>query len=301
MGMFDTIYFEKPYICPSCNGKIDSVQVKEFENFLENYHIGDCVGHAEDIRIIKDELFCDKCKFTGQNVYIVVDRGILIGTSLNIEGARKLLESMNFEKLTLWYHDLYKRYINERIEKNMYVRFLKDLKEWYGEKLYEDPPTGLLALHFWNLNDLKGAKDPVESIERFLSYRKMIEALDELRNEGYDVLDIYYPEEMSPGEESWSVDVYNDEINERCDLNWTWTIINKMELEKEEEKEDEMEEWNIVVDEPFSEAVVVEAIRKWLEGRRYEFGVRMIDMDKARGSGLIKKLRDEITQQTSTR
>lgn len=294
MGMFDTIYFEKTYDCPVCSSKIDCVQVKEFGNLLESYHIGDCVGHAEDVKIIKDDLFCDKCRgFTGQNVYIVVDRGILLGTSLNIEEARKLLDSMSFEKLTLWYHDLYKKYINERIDKNMYVRFLEDLREWYGEKLYEEPPTGLSALHFWNLNDLKGAKDPVEAIERFLSYRKMIESLDELKNQGHEVLDIYYPEEMSTGEESWSVDVYNDEINERCDLNWTWTIINKKELEKEDEKEDELAQWNIVVDEPFSEAVVVEAIRKWLEDRRYEFGVRMIEMETARGSGLVKKLREK--------
>ncbi len=293
MGMFDTIYFEKPYECPVCSGKIDSVQVKEFENLLESFHIGDCVGHAEDVRIIKDELYCDKCReFTGQNVYIVVDRGILLGTSLRLEEARKLIDGMNFEKLALWYHDLYKRFINERTEKNMYWRFLKDLREWYGEKLYEKPPTGLSALHFWNLSDLKGAKDPVESIERFLSSRKMRKALDKLWEEGYEVLDIYYPEDMSPGEESWSVDVYNDEINERCDLNWTWMVINKKQLEKEGEKEDELAEWEIVVDEPFSEAVVVEAIRKWLEDRRYEFGVRMIEIEKARGSGLVKELRE---------
>ena len=35
---FDTIYFDKKYACPLCQGKIDSVQVKEFENLLENYH-----------------------------------------------------------------------------------------------------------------------------------------------------------------------------------------------------------------------------------------------------------------------
>jgi len=176
----------------------------------------------------------------------------------------------------------------------MYLRFLKNLREWYGEKLYEKPPTGLSALHFWNLSDLKGAKDPVESIERFLSYRKIIEALDDLRDEGNEVLDIYYPEEMTPGEESWSVDVYNDEINERCDLNWTWTVINRKQLEIEGENEDELESWNIVVDEPFTEAVVVEAVRKWLENRRYDFGVRMIEMEKAKGSGLVKKLRERL-------
>jgi len=87
------------------------------------------------------------------------------------------------------------------------------------------------------------------------------------------------------GEESWSVDVYNDEINERCDLNWTWTVINRKQLEIEGENEDELESWNIVVDEPFTEAVVVEAVRKWLENRRYDFGVRIIEMEKAKGSG----------------
>jgi len=259
---------------------------------LENYHIGDCVGHAEDVRIIKDELYCDNCrKFTGI-VYIVVDRGILLGTAGTLDEARKLMDSLDMEHFVLFYHKLYERYLKERKEKHMYLRFLKNLREWYGEKLYEKPPNGLSALHFWNLSDLKGAKDPVESIERFLSYRKMIEALDELRDERHEVLDIYYPEEMTLGEESWSVDVYNDEINERCDLNWTWTVIDRKQLDIEGEKEDELEEWNIVVDEPFSEAVVVVAVKKWLEDRRYEFGVRMIEMEKARGSGLVKKLRE---------
>jgi len=107
MGMFDTIYFEKVYECPKCQGKIDSVQVKEFENMLENYHIGDCVGHAEDVRIIKDELYCDNCrKFTGI-VYIVVDRGILLGTAGTLNEARKLMSSLDMEKFVLLYHKLY--------------------------------------------------------------------------------------------------------------------------------------------------------------------------------------------------
>lgn len=53
MGMFDTIYFDKAYTCPLCQGKIDSVQVKEFENLLEVFYVKDCVSHAEDVRIIK--------------------------------------------------------------------------------------------------------------------------------------------------------------------------------------------------------------------------------------------------------
>ena len=103
---------------------------------------------------------------------------------------------------------------------------------------------------------------------------------------------IYYPEEMSQGEESWSVDIYQDEFNERCRLNWTWTVINKKELEMEGEKEEELPEWEVVVEEPFSDEVVCKAIEKWLRGRGYEFGVRIIPLEQARGSGLDKKLRE---------
>ncbi len=70
------------------------------------------------------------------------------------------------------------------------------------------------------------------------------------------------------------------------------TIYFEKPYEKEGEKEDELAKWEIVVDEPFSEAVVVEAVRKWLEDRGYEFGVMMIEMEKARGSGLVKELRE---------
>ncbi|MGB7531992.1 MAG: hypothetical protein WA977_03305, partial [Halobacteriota archaeon] len=99
-------------------------------------------------------------------------------------------------------------------------------------------------------------------------------------------------EEMSQGEESWSVDVYQDELNERCGLNWTWTVISKKELEQDGEKEEELPEWEVVVEEPFSEEVVCKAIEKWLRNWRYEFGVRMVELEHARGSGLIKELKE---------
>ena len=296
MGMFDTIYFDEEYTCPNCQGKIDSVQVKAFENMLENFHVKDCVGHAEEAMILKEELFCDNCsKFVGKNVYIVVDRGILLGITEGLEEAKKLLNDLNMEKLLLWYHDLYQRYIVERREKHSYERFLKDLREWYGERLHEKPETDSAIDRFrfiWNSRYLKGALNPVESIERFITYNEMREGLDELREEGKEILDIYYAEEMSPGEEEWSVDVYQDELNERCHLNWTWTVMNKKELERDSEKEDELPEWMVVVEEPFSDEVVCKAVEKWLRGRGYEFGVRMIELEQARGSGLIKELRD---------
>ena len=40
------------------------------------------------------------------------------------------------------------------------------------------------------------------------------EILDELWREGQETLDIYFAEDISLGDESWSVDVMQDEINE---------------------------------------------------------------------------------------
>lgn len=170
---------------------------------------------------------------------------------------------------------------------------MNNLGEWYGERLHEksEDDTSKRIWLIWNLRHLKGALTPVESVERFTTYKKMMKALDELWKEGREVLDIYYPEEIRPGEEKWSVDVYQDEINERCHLNWTWTVLSKKQLEIDAEKEDELPEWVIVVDDPFSDEVVCHAVEKWLRDRGYEFGVKMISPEEARGSGLIKKLK----------
>lgn len=295
MGMFDTIYLDKEHTCPICGRKIKFIQTKEFENILENYYVKDCIAHSEDIRIIKDELFCNNClRSTGDNIYIVVNRGILVGTTESLEEAKNLSNDLNLEKLILWYHELYQRHIEERKEKDSYRRFLDDLREWYGERLYEKAEdfTAKRIWLIWNLKHLKGALNPVESIERFMTYKKMRDVLDELQDEGQEILDIYYPEQMSPGEEAWSVDVYQDEVNERCHLNWTWTVISKKQLEIDDEKEDCLPEWTIVVDEPFSDEVVGKAIEKWLQDRGYEFRVRMVSLDQAKGSGLIKKLKE---------
>jgi len=294
MGVFDTIYLDKEYVCPICHRRIKSIQTKKFENTLEDYYLKDCIAHTEETRIIKEELFCDDClKNSGVDIYIVIDRGILIGTAESLEEAKKLLGDLNLEKLILWYHDLYQRYIDERKEKDSYKGFLDDLHEWYSERLYEKPEDSTTK-RIWligNMKHLRGALNPVESIERFITYKKMRNVLDELWDEGQEILDIYYPEQMSSGEERWAVDVYQDEVNERCHLNWTWTVISKKQLEMDKEKEDYLPEWTIVVEEPFSDGLICKAIEKWFQDRGYEFGVKMVSLDQAKGSGLIKKLK----------
>ncbi len=297
MGMFDTIYFQRPYACDQCGKKFHSVQTKAFERMLENFRIGDCVGHAEEIRIITEKLFCLDCRENVKSVYLMVYRGILLGITDDLEEAKGLLE-VNVEKMVLWYHDLYQRYVDTREEKRSYEGFLEDLREWYSEGLHQKSErNSFTKLRFlWNLKHLQGAVSPIESIERFMTHTSMRRVLDELRKEGYEVLDIYYPEEMTEGEEGWSVDVYQDEINERCDLNWTWTVISRKQVEIEGDKEEELPVWTMVVDEPFSEEVVCESIEKWLQDRFYQFKVSMISIEQAKGSGLVKKLRERVEE-----
>ena len=296
MGMFDTVYLDCAYTCPVCQKTIHSVQVKAFENQLETFRTKDCIGHAEEMRIIKEELFCDRCREDiKKSIYIVEGRGILLGITDTLGEAQRLLNDLNQEKLVLWYHDLYQRYIAERREKHSYQRFLEDLMEWYGERLHECAEIDSATERFrfiWNSRHLRGALSPVESIERFMTYKKMREVLDELREGGYEILDIYYAEDIDPGENEWSVDVYQDEINERCHLNWTWTVVSRKQLAVDGEGESDLPEWGIVVEEPFSDAVVCKAIEGWLLGRGYEFGVRMVPLEEAGGSGLIRKLRE---------
>ena len=296
MGMFDTVCLDRACTCPICQKTIHSVQVKAFENQLETFRTKDCIGHAEEMRIIKEELFCDRCrKDIGKSIYIVESRGILLGITDSLEEAQRLLNDLNQEKLVLWYHDLYQRYIAEQREKHSYQRFLKDLGEWYGERLHECAETDSATERFrfiWNSRHLRGALSPLESIERFMTYKKMRKVLDELREECYEILDIYYAEEIDPGEDEWSVDVYQDEINERCHLNWTWTVVSRKQMAVDREDERDLPEWVIVVGEPFSDDVVCKAIERWLLGRGYDFGVKMVPLEEAGGSGLIKKLRE---------
>jgi hypothetical protein len=180
MGMFDTVYFDKPYLCPNCRAKIDSTQTKTFERALTNFHVKDCVSHAEEIRVVKEELFCNKCsEFTGQYVYIAVFRGILVGMENSLQEARRLLNDMNLEKLILWYHDLYKKYDGEVRENESVFRFLRNVVEWFEQgrhKKKKDKVTGIGDLPFiFDKGYLKGAKDPLEAIKRILAAKQKAE------------------------------------------------------------------------------------------------------------------------------
>lgn len=79
MGMFDTIRFESPIACAVCQAPISATQTKAFECLMDDFHIGDCIGHAEELRLVREGLYCDACHAIDQQfVYLAVYRGILV-------------------------------------------------------------------------------------------------------------------------------------------------------------------------------------------------------------------------------
>ena len=131
MGMFDTIIFDRPIPCPKCGAEIRSDQTKAFECTLDDYRIGDCIAHAEEIRIVGDELYCEACKAFTTRYYLAVYRGVLVGIEQEREAAEALLRSFNFEKLLLWYHDLYRKRERARGATHRAEMFMHNVCEWF--------------------------------------------------------------------------------------------------------------------------------------------------------------------------
>jgi len=174
MGVFDTIYFDKAYSCSQCGAEIDSTQSKAFEQTLSNYHVKDCISHAEDLRIVKEELYCNACrKSSGQYIYFAVHRGILVGVADTLPAAQSMLNDMNLEKLILWYHDLFKKLRGEAREKANALGFMRNMVEWFEKgyhKIEEGDDAAKRGLFFiMNKAYLEDAQEPLEAIKKYLT------------------------------------------------------------------------------------------------------------------------------------
>lgn len=298
MGLFDTIILEKQYRCPTCGRGIESIQVKDFYPYLNTYRVGDCISEPDDMRLVKGGLYCDSCqKFTGQHAYAAVDRGILVGTSGNMEEAKNLMGTLSIEKLLLLHRSANKKHLADVMKRNRTINYLENLCIWYGKELYKKDKSDPDRKWFlWDF-EFEGIDTPLEALEAFVTREQIINALDELGENNQVILDIYYLEDIKEGAEAWSVDVYQDYINNRCGLQWTWTVISKKELElDEEEKGKRQPEWVIIVDKPFSRQVVIDTIGNWLKDRHYNFTVHFIEPEQAEGSGMYKELKKRDTE-----
>ena len=174
MGMFDTIIFDRPIPCPKCGAEIRSDQTKAFECMLDDYRIGDCIAHAEEIRIVRDELFCGKCtEFTGAYYYLAVYRGVLVGIEQEREAAEALLRTFSFEKLLLWYHDLYRKRERARGETRRAEGFMVNVCEWFEGGYDKMAPEDRRSLLFiWNRDILEKSDTPLAALRLFLAERE---------------------------------------------------------------------------------------------------------------------------------
>lgn len=173
MGMYDTIRFDSAIPCSVCQAEIDSTQTKAFDCTLATYRVGDCVAHAEEIRVVREGLYCHACrKFDKQFIFLAVYRGILVGVVDDMAAAEALLRTFSFEKLLLWYHDLFARLEGERRERWAVERFLHDVATWYekGYDLMSEEERKKQWVVFLSAREvLEKSAGPVEAIRAYLN------------------------------------------------------------------------------------------------------------------------------------
>jgi hypothetical protein len=89
-------------------------------------------------------------------------------------GSREaLLRSFNFEKLLLWYHDLYRQRTRARDEIHRVETFMHSVCEWfeggYGKMAPEDRRS---LLFVWNRDILDKSDTPLAALHHFLAQRE---------------------------------------------------------------------------------------------------------------------------------
>lgn len=176
MGLFDTVHFPKSATCLACQMQISSTQTKAFDPLQNDFYIGDCVGHAEEIRIVREALYCGICHaYDNQFVYLVVYRGILIDIVADLATAEAQLQSFSFERLIFWYHALFAKRNDERRERHALTGFLRDVQRWFEGKYDQMSPEELDKqwVFFWqNRAILESAENPLAAIRAYLEQMK---------------------------------------------------------------------------------------------------------------------------------
>jgi len=103
----------------------------------------------------------------------VVYRGVLVGIEQEREAAEALLRSFNFEKLLLWYHDLYRKRERARGETHRAEMFMHNVCEWFEGGYDKLAPEDRRSLRFiWNRDILEKSDTPLAALHHFLAERQ---------------------------------------------------------------------------------------------------------------------------------
>ena len=125
-----------------------------------------------------------------------------------------------------------------------------------------------------------------------------IVVLENMERKGIKTIDIYYIEDIEEGSENWSVDVMNDELNNLCSMNWTWTVRHKNEfidlLNDGVELPYVCDNFEVIVNKSFSNGTVCDAIDAWLKNNGINIKTKMVGIENVEGSGYFKTLKDRL-------
>lgn len=167
MGLFDEVLLDPPVSCPACKGMISVVQTHAFDDTMSRYRVGDCPGHAEEMRVVRQTVWCDRCRVEEEEravVYLVVLRGILVAVERDFEAAQRRLRSPSLEELALWYHDLYRRKTALDRLLRSHHHFLEQILAYLRdpERVLRRPFRPLLSSYFTE------GEDAASAIEKYL-------------------------------------------------------------------------------------------------------------------------------------
>ena len=123
---------------------------------------------------------------------------------------------------------------------------------------------------------------------------KIEEGIHQMILEGKSKLSIYWIENISDGDVRWWIDVCEDYLGSICELNWVWDVISKAWIESNDDYQESdygtLGDW-IIIDEPFSDVIVENAIREWLKSRELNIDVEIIGLD---GTMAIQRILNSI-------
>lgn len=167
MGMFDTIHFKTPLLCPNCGAEHRSTQTKEFDCVLAHLKMGSVLsGSAVHTGIVKERLWCSACHKAGQSgdspLYLVIWHSVLAGVEQDLAKAEARLAAVDRLDLIGWLDD-----------------WQREAARWQGNywQLYND-------LHCWH--DYLARKDEPEptgeNAERQRAFRRFFDPPEEILN-----------------------------------------------------------------------------------------------------------------------
>ena len=240
MGMFDTIVFQKPIFC-ECGTKIESTQIKEFDNALEIYRVGDLVNSSLTMSIIQEQSFCDNCnKYS--TIYIAIKYGIYLGVFDSYGDARKKIEL--FDTM-----DLLNYYTKSQQTKSLISpkNFMESIVEHFDDKKENN---------FIYNSYFKNAKTPIDAIRNYLKESELEDAIRSTHSEKSEF-------EITYKKENDRIIIYNTMVQKYLSSSSVFTIIQSLEDEEIERFDYNLGE--IVVQSIKSQNIITDEIQKWLD------------------------------------